>query len=146
MVVHSVIIGVSLGASESPRTIKPLVAALTFHQLFEGIGLGGCISQAKFEARKIAAMVAFFCLTTPVGIGMGMGMSSMYEEGKPSALIVEGSLNSASAGILTYMALVDLIAADHTNPIMLHNLKLQMGANLSLLLGSASMSLLATWA
>ncbi|XP_030474761.1 zinc transporter 8-like [Syzygium oleosum] len=146
VVVHSVIIGVSLGASDNPRTIKPLVAALTFHQLFEGIGLGGCISQAKFKSRKIAAMVAFFCLTTPVGIGVGMGMSSMYQEGKPSALVVEGSLNSASAGILTYMALVDLIAADYMNPIMLHNLKLQMGANLSLLLGSASMSLLATWA
>ncbi|KAK3432514.1 hypothetical protein EUGRSUZ_D00016 [Eucalyptus grandis] len=146
VVVHSVIIGVSLGASESPRTIKPLVAALTFHQLFEGIGLGGCISQAKFKSRKIVAMMAFFCLTTPVGIGVGMGMSSIYGEGKPSALIVEGSLNSASAGILTYMALVDLIAADYMNPIMLQNLKLQMGANLSLLLGSASMSLLATWA
>lgn len=43
--VHSVIIGVSLGASESPKTIKPLVAALTFHQFFEGMGLGGCICQ-----------------------------------------------------------------------------------------------------
>ncbi|XP_039062410.1 zinc transporter 1-like [Hibiscus syriacus] len=45
IVVHSVIIGISLGASESPKTIRPLVAALTFHQFFEGMGLGGCISQ-----------------------------------------------------------------------------------------------------
>ena len=45
IVVHSVIIGISLGASESPKTIKPLVAALTFHQFFEGMGLGGCITQ-----------------------------------------------------------------------------------------------------
>ncbi|KAI5401724.1 hypothetical protein KIW84_066263 [Lathyrus oleraceus] len=36
IVVHSVIIGISLGTSESPKTIKPLVAALTFHQFFEG--------------------------------------------------------------------------------------------------------------
>ena len=43
--VHSVIIGISLGASGSPKTIRPLVAALTFHQFFEGMGLGGCISQ-----------------------------------------------------------------------------------------------------
>ena len=34
----------SLGA-ESPNTIRPLVAALTFHQFFEGMGLGSCISQ-----------------------------------------------------------------------------------------------------
>lgn len=45
IIVHSVIIGLSLGASESPKTIKPLVVALTFHQFFEGIGLGGCIFQ-----------------------------------------------------------------------------------------------------
>ena len=45
--VHSVIIGVSLGASASPQTIKPLVGALSFHQFFEGIGLGGCITQVK---------------------------------------------------------------------------------------------------
>ena len=45
IVVHSVVIGISLGASESPKTIKPLVAALTFHQFFEGMGLGSCIAQ-----------------------------------------------------------------------------------------------------
>ena len=43
--VHSVIIGVSLGASQSAETVKPLLAALSFHQFFEGLGLGGCISQ-----------------------------------------------------------------------------------------------------
>jgi hypothetical protein len=45
IVVHSVIIGISLGASEEPGTIKPLVVALSFHQMFEGMGLGGCIVQ-----------------------------------------------------------------------------------------------------
>ncbi|PNX98522.1 zinc transporter 1-like protein, partial [Trifolium pratense] len=45
IIVHSVIIGISVGASESPKTIRPLVAALTFHQFFEGMGLGSCITQ-----------------------------------------------------------------------------------------------------
>ncbi|KAI5408986.1 hypothetical protein KIW84_054712, partial [Lathyrus oleraceus] len=40
IVVHSVVIGLSMGASENPCTIKPLIAALCFHQLFEGMGLG----------------------------------------------------------------------------------------------------------
>lgn len=47
ILVHSVIIGVSLGASLRPTTIRPLVGALSFHQFFEGIGLGGCIVQVK---------------------------------------------------------------------------------------------------
>ncbi|OWM85711.1 zinc transporter 8-like [Punica granatum] len=146
IVVHSVIIGVSLGASESPDTIKPIIVALTFHQLFEGIGLGGCISQAKFESRAVAAMVLYFALTTPAGIAVGIGISKVYREDSREALIVGGVLNSASAGILIYMALVDLIAADYMSPRMLSDPRLQLGASLSLLLGSACMSFLAKWA
>lgn len=43
--IHSVIIGISLGTAGSIDTIKPLLVALSFHQFFEGMGLGGCISQ-----------------------------------------------------------------------------------------------------
>ncbi|RRT33949.1 hypothetical protein B296_00044160 [Ensete ventricosum] len=50
ILVHSVIIGISLGASETSSTIRPLVAALSFHQFFEGIGLGGCIVQVTFAS------------------------------------------------------------------------------------------------
>lgn len=146
IVVHSVIIGISLGVSESPDTIKPIIVALTFHQLFEGIGLGGCISLARFEARAIAAMVLYFAVTTPAGIAVGIGISRVYREDSREALIVGGVLQSASAGILIYMALVDLIAADYMSPRMLGNLRLQVGASLSLLLGAACMSFLARWA
>ncbi|VFQ71942.1 unnamed protein product [Cuscuta campestris] len=147
IVVHSVIIGISLGASVSANTIKPLVVALTFHQLFEGMGLGGCIVEARFDARATKYIMAtFFSLTTPIGIAIGFGISNIYHESSPTALIVEGILNSASAGILIYMALVDLIAADFMSARMQHNLRLQMGANVSLLLGAALMSLLAIWA
>ncbi|XP_024311583.1 zinc transporter 3 isoform X2 [Brachypodium distachyon] len=51
ILVHSVIIGVSLGASVRPSTIRPLVGALSFHQFFEGIGLGGCIVQTKIPGK-----------------------------------------------------------------------------------------------
>ncbi|KAF5748865.1 zinc transporter 8-like [Tripterygium wilfordii] len=146
IVVHSVIIGISLGASENPSTIRPLVAALSFHQFFEGMGLGGCITQAKFKAKSVAIMALFFSLTTPVGILIGIGISSKYNEDSPNALIVEGIFNSASAGILIYMALVDLLAADFMSPKMQNSGRLQLGANVSLLLGAGLMSLLAKWA
>ncbi|KAF3443502.1 hypothetical protein FNV43_RR13185 [Rhamnella rubrinervis] len=146
IVVHSVIIGISLGASKSPKTIKPLVGALTFHQFFEGMGLGGCIAQAKFKSRAVAIMALFFSLTTPVGIAIGMAITNSYDEDSPKALIVEGVFNAASAGILIYMALVDLLAADFMNPKMQNNFRLQVGANVSLLLGAGCMSVLAKWA
>ncbi|OIW09306.1 hypothetical protein TanjilG_01277 [Lupinus angustifolius] len=146
IVVHSVIIGISLGASNNPDTIKPLVAALSFHQLFEGMGLGSCITQAKLKVKTIATMALFFSLTTPVGIAIGIGIGTSYNENSPTALIVGGVFNAASAGILIYMALVDILAADFMNPRMLQNGNLQFGANLSLLIGAGCMSLLAKWA
>ncbi|KAK8588578.1 hypothetical protein V6N12_023007 [Hibiscus sabdariffa] len=146
IVVHSVIIGISLGASESPKTIKPLVAALTFHQFFEGMGLGGCITQAEFKCQAVTIMALFFSLTTPVGIAIGIGITNIYDESSPTALIVEGLLNATSAGILIYMALVDLLAADFMNPKLQNNGLLQIGASVSLILGATLMSLLAIWA
>ncbi|KAK4491862.1 hypothetical protein RD792_002641 [Penstemon davidsonii] len=146
IVVHSVLIGISLGTSMNLNTIKPLLAALSFHQFFEGMGLGGCISQAKFKSVATTIMTLFFSLTTPIGIGIGIGISSVYKENGPKALVVEGMFNSASAGILIYMALVDLLAADFMKPRMQSNVRLQLGAHVSLLLGSGCMSFVAKWA
>ncbi|XP_021912231.1 zinc transporter 1-like [Carica papaya] len=146
IVVHSVIIGVSLGASVRSDTIRPLMVALSFHQFFEGMGLGGCISQAKFKSRSTAIMAIFFSLTTPVGIAIGIGISSIYNTNSAASMAVEGVFNSASSGILIYMALVDLLAADFMNPRLQNNLRLQLGANFSLLLGTGCMSVLAKWA
>ncbi|KAJ1383857.1 Zinc/iron permease [Sesbania bispinosa] len=146
IVVHSVIIGISLGASESPKKIRPLIAALTFHQFFEGMGLGGCISQAKFRTKAVIIMALFFSLTTPVGIAIGIWITNYYSENSPTALIVEGILNAASAGILIYMSLVDLLAADFMHPKFQESGRLQIGVNISLLIGAGCMSLLAKWA
>ena len=91
-------------------------------------------------------MGLFFSLTTPVGIAIGIGITNVYDENSPTALIVEGIFNAASAGILIYMALVDLLAADFMSPKLQNNGRLQIWANLSLLIGAGCMSLLAKWA
>ncbi|XP_065850814.1 zinc transporter 8-like [Euphorbia lathyris] len=146
IVAHSLIIGISLGASQSSKTIKPLIVALTFHQFFEGMGLGGCICQTKFKTKAMVIMGLFFSLTTPLGIAIGIGISEGYNENSPTALIVEGIFDAASAGILIYMSLVDLLAADFMHPKVQANGKLQFGVNIFLLLGAACMSILAKWA
>ncbi|KAJ9705944.1 hypothetical protein PVL29_003856 [Vitis rotundifolia] len=123
IVAHSVIIGISLGASDSPKTIRPLVATLTFHQFFEGMGLTGCI--VKVYSFK------FNILT----------FSS------------KGIFDTSLARILIYMALVDLLEADFMNPNfrvssprMQTSRQPQIGANIILFLGAKCMSLLAKWA
>lgn len=146
IVTHSIIIGISLGVSQSPCTIRPLFAALSFHQFFEGFALGGCISQAGFKSFSTMAMTVCFTMTTPLGIGVGTGISSGYNSNSQGALIVEGIFDSVSAGILIYMALVDLIAADFLSKRMCCNRLLQALSYASLFLGAATMSALAVWA
>ncbi|MCL7040276.1 hypothetical protein MKW94_030851 [Papaver nudicaule] len=146
IVSHSVIIGLSLGVSHSPCTIRPLLAALSFHQFFEGFALGGCISQASLKKMSTILMAFFFAVTTPAGIGMGSAIASFYNSDSPRALVVEGILDSISAGILVYMALVDLIAADFLSKRMRCNSKLQIISYFALFAGALSMSSLAIWA
>ncbi|KAJ8751485.1 hypothetical protein K2173_016704 [Erythroxylum novogranatense] len=146
IVSHSVIIGLSLGVSQSPCTIRPLIAALSFHQFFEGFALGGCISQAQFKTLSTTLMACFFAITTPAGIGFGTAIASFYNSNSPGALVAEGIFDSLSAGILVYMALVDLIAADFLSKRMSCNFRLQVASYCTLFLGAGLMSSLAIWA
>ncbi|XP_055805650.1 fe(2+) transport protein 1-like [Solanum dulcamara] len=146
IIVHSIVIGISLGASNNTCTIKGLVAALCFHQMFEGMGLGGCILQAEYKLLKNALMAFFFAVTTPFGIALGIVLSTTYEENSPRALITVGLLNASSAGLLIYMALVDLLAADFMGDKLQESVKLQIKSYMAVLLGAGGMSLMAKWA
>ncbi|XP_027332930.1 zinc transporter 6, chloroplastic-like [Abrus precatorius] len=149
IIFHSVIIGVTMGMSQNVCTIRPLVAALAFHQIFEGMGLGGCVAQAGFSVGTIAYMCFMFAVTTPMGIMLGMALFSLtgFDDSSPNALIMEGLLGSISSGILIYMALVDLIAVDFFhNKLMNSNPRLKKASFVALTLGSAAMSILALWA
>ncbi|KAI6687031.1 hypothetical protein NL676_023859 [Syzygium grande] len=97
----------------------------------------------------MAIMAIFFFLSTPVGVAIGTGISAVSVRTVSTdqmALIIQGMFSSASAGILIYMAVVDLSAADFTSPRSQSNLKLQMGAQFCLAFGAAWMSLLVRWA
>lgn len=91
-------------------------------------------------------MAVCFALTTPSGIVMGILVSNTYNENSATALIVEGILMAAAAGILIYMALVDLLSPDFKNHKMQNNKILLFGSYISLLLGAGLMSMLAKWA
>ncbi|CAN8290519.1 unnamed protein product [Cochlearia groenlandica] len=146
IVVHSIVIGLSVGATNNTCTIKGLIAALCFHQMFEGMGLGGCILQAEYGWVKKAVMAFFFSVTTPFGIALGMAISKTYKENSPDSLITVGLLNASSAGLLIYMALVDLLAADFMGQKMQRSIKLQFKSYTAVLLGAGGMALMAKWA
>ncbi|KAF8102917.1 hypothetical protein N665_0190s0034 [Sinapis alba] len=141
IIVHSVVIGLSLGATNDTCTIKGLIAALCFHQMFEGMGLGGCILQAEYTNLKKFVMAFFFAVTTPFGIALGIALSTVYRENSPNALITVGLLNACSARLLIYMALVDLLAAEFMGPKLQGSIKMQFKCFVAALLGCGGMSI-----
>ncbi|KAF7106648.1 hypothetical protein CFC21_107368 [Triticum aestivum] len=146
IVVHSVVIGLGMGASQSVCTIRPLVAAICFHQMFEGMGLGGCILQAEYGVKMKAGLVFFFSTTMPFGVALGLALTKVYRDNSPTALIVVGLLNAASTGLLHYMALVELLAADFLGPKLQGSVRLQLVCLAAVLLGAGAMSVMAKWA
>nr|GEV79003.1 hypothetical protein [Tanacetum cinerariifolium] len=99
--------------------------------------------RGQIRDRDMAKMCVLLSLTTPIGIAIGYGISKTYDKNSHLALILEGVFNAASAGILIYMTLVDLLAVDFMKAKVQTSLKLQVLAYLSLLFGIVCMSLLA---
>ncbi|KAI0524254.1 hypothetical protein KFK09_003619 [Dendrobium nobile] len=148
IVSHSIIIGVSLGLSQSPCSIRPLTIALFLHQFFQGFALGGFISQAQFENHKEILMAFFFAITTPTGIAVGaIAMALVYDPTSSMvAMVAEAIADSLLAGILIYMSLVDLIVMDLLELLKRSSFRVQVGIFAALIGGAVLMSLLALWA
>jgi zinc transporter 1/2/3 len=109
---HSVIIGIALGVSPG-NEFTGLLIALCFHQFFEGFALGARLVELQFGTYRHAFIMAFvFALTTPVGCVIGIAISRSYDANSVAALLTQGIFDSISAGILIYMAFVNLIATE----------------------------------
>ena len=102
--------------------------------------------QAEYGWVKKGVMAFFFAVTTPFGVALGMALSKTYKENSPDSLITVGLLNASSAGLLIYMALVDLLAADFMGQKMQRSIKLQLKSYAAVLLGAGGMAVMAKWA
>ncbi|KAJ3058605.1 hypothetical protein HK102_010402, partial [Quaeritorhiza haematococci] len=107
---HSIIIGITLGASRSE--FPSLLIALLFHQFFEGLALSSVVLEADFKRHLTSIlMVTFYTLTTPLGIAIGIALHDTYaaDNSATMTLILLGVLDAVSAGILMYDALVNMV-------------------------------------
>jgi len=150
IIFHSIIIGLNLGTTSSEE-LTSLWIVLSFHQTFEGLGLGARLAEIEFPKKKEWmkwALCALYGLTTPVAIAAGLGLRRSYDAGSFEANVVSGVLDSISAGILIYTGLVEMLAKDFLfNSEMKTKGKREVGVLVFyVLLGAGLMALLAKWA
>ncbi|TNY21115.1 Zip-domain-containing protein, partial [Rhodotorula diobovata] len=149
IIFHSIMIGVSLGASGGSQWV-PLFIAVVFHQMFEGLALGSRIGQLVWtdgRGWKRWVMAGTFGLITPIGVAIGIGVHSAYNPNSGAALLSIGVLDSISAGILIYAGLVEMLAHDFMHGELSHaRAPKVVAAFFFLLAGSLCMSVLGKWA
>ncbi|KAK2001154.1 ZIP zinc/iron transporter [Colletotrichum falcatum] len=145
VVFHSIFIGLVLATSDE---LVILLIVLTFHQFFEGLGLGSRLATASWPSHGRwwpHILATIYGLSTPLAIAVGIAA-------KPSSAqtqtLVNGIFDSISAGILMYTGLVELLAHEFMfNPQMRNSpLKVQLFAFGCVALGAGVMAVLANWA
>jgi zinc transporter 1/2/3 len=120
-------------------------------ETFEGLGIGSRLAYLQLPPKyRMAPVLAAFLygITTPMGIGIGLGVRTTYNPGSTRATLVSGILDSLSAGILMYTGFVELLAHE-----FLFNKEMREASNGKLLyaltcvlLGCGLMALLGKWA
>nr|XP_017003809.2 zinc transporter ZIP1 [Drosophila takahashii] len=125
------------GEGSSARGLG-IILALSLHELFEGmaIGLEGTVSTVWFMFGAVAAhkLVLAFCvgmellvartrsslailylvtfsIVTPIGIGVGLGISQQVAAGQPS--LPSGVLQGIACGTLLYVVFFEILTESH---------------------------------
>ena len=116
--VHSVFVGLAVGVS-GDESLVPLLIALVFHQLFEGVALGARIADARVGRLAELLLAAIFSLAAPVGIAIGIGVYSSINTNAQSYLLTQGIFDGVCAGILLYTGFT-LLQTDFPRDMVAH--------------------------
>ncbi|KAF0701003.1 Aste57867_8449 [Aphanomyces stellatus] len=145
--VHSVIVGIELGVSTGTDFV-PLLWAIVFHQFFEGIAVGASAMTAFTDLKTLVWTSLGFSVTTPIGIAIGIFISTTYSATSTTALWIQGTFDAMAGGILIYTGVVELMTYQFTANEDFHNKRgARRALNYSFLyLGSAAMSIMGLWA
>ncbi|OWZ01558.1 Zinc (Zn2)-Iron (Fe2) Permease [Phytophthora megakarya] len=147
VIFHSVIIGLDLGVTTGTE-FKTLLAALCFHQFFEGVAIGtSALSSLETKAKLFMVMFAF-AITTPVGMVIGIAIRSTYSASSTTALWFQGILDCVAGGILLYTGLVELLTYNMTTngQFLSRPTAQRFSLYICLWLGAGLMALIGKWA
>lgn len=112
IIFHSVLIGVTTVVAGDSYYITLFIVVI-FHQAFEGVALGSRI--AKLTNASVWTKIfmgSCYAITTPLGMGIGIGVLQHWNGNDPSTVIAVGTLDSFSAGILLWVGLIEMLAHD----------------------------------
>ncbi|KAN0040185.1 hypothetical protein ACTA71_012075 [Dictyostelium dimigraforme] len=106
--VHSIFDGLGLGSETQKDSFYGLLIAVLAHKFLDGLVLGIAIKYAYFSFKFSCISLVFAAAMTPLGIGIGMAISSAYES-SVDAYLVKGIILSITCGSFIYISLIELL-------------------------------------
>ncbi|MEJ2647192.1 MAG: ZIP family metal transporter [Sedimentisphaerales bacterium] len=112
--VHSVILGLALGAQRSLTSTMAIFFAIIAHKTMAGFSLGVSYLRIGISLRRAAPVAAFFSSMTPLGILIATAADTIVSSG--SRELFEAVFNSLGAGTFLYIATLDIIRTEFELP------------------------------
>ncbi|KAK4668952.1 uncharacterized protein QC764_701230 [Podospora pseudoanserina] len=146
---HSIFIGMALSVAVGGNFVVLLIA-VAFHQTFEGLALGARIASINWQKGMLQPwfMVLAYGCTTPIGQAIGLATHTLYAPDSEFGLILVGTMNAISSGLLVFAALIELLAEDFLSDDSWATLRgrKRVAACFLVLFGAICMSLVGAWA
>ncbi|KAM0270238.1 hypothetical protein ACHAQH_009508 [Verticillium albo-atrum] len=146
---HSIFIGMTLAVSVGSDFLI-LTIAIAFHQTFEGLALGSRISAIDWHdgALQPWLMALAYGCTTPLGQAIGIATHTLYDPDSEFGLVLVGTMNAISSGLLVFASLVELLSEDFLSDESWKVLRgrRRIVACVLVFLGAFGMSVVGAWA
>lgn len=135
--VHSIILGLALGAQSSLASAIVIFLAIIAHKGAAGFALGVGYERQGVARRSALPQLAFFSTMTPIGIFVGAGVAAVLL-GRADILF-EAIFDSLGAGTFFYIAALDIIKTEFDSP------EDRLQKWIAAAIGFALMAVLAIW-
>ena len=111
---HSVFEGLSVGLQETTPGVLSVFGAIMLHKCIIAFCIGLNLVQSNLSFWAVVKSNAVFCISTPVGIAIGIFVMKFAEES--SANTANGILQGLACGTFLYVAFFVMLPHEFNNP------------------------------
>ncbi|KAH8272865.1 hypothetical protein KR018_006163, partial [Drosophila ironensis] len=108
---HELFEGMAIGLEGSVTTVWVMFGAVAAHKLVLAFCVGMELLVARTRASLAIVYLVTFSIVTPIGIGVGLGISHQVAAGHPS--LPSGILQGIACGTLLYVVFFEILTENH---------------------------------
>lgn len=112
--IHSVVAGIALGAQQNLTNVTFIFLAIITHKATAGFALGVSLARNEIPPRRSYALVGLFAAMTPLGIVLGMVVSSLLASGEE--ILFDAAFLALAAGTFIYISALDILQDEFLRP------------------------------